>query len=251
MVQYCCCGTGVSRYGISGELRCSRCHLQLKPNGRTSKHKRHGSALRADRVPEAYQLYQEGWTLRRLAAQYGVTYHDVRNAFLYHYGTLERQQRYTCLEVARLLGLPSNALPRRWVRDGELPATPGKSHRTVRYADLWVTRSDLMRFLERSDKWMCWEVGRITDAGLRAWAWSLRESVPWRWLRAATEGAKYLAVSRETLETWLRENLIPGTKEGGYWYIRSDHADTLSCKLREYPKDWKNLARCDPPAYAA
>lgn len=248
---YCQCGNFAPRYGISGNLRCGKCHLQIKPTGRTSKSKRHGSAMSLADIPTAYEYYQSGWTLRRIAAHYRVTYHDIRNAILYHYGTLERPYRYTCSGVARLLGLPSNALPRRWAEEGDLPVTPGKSHRTTAYADLWVTRADLMLFLLRRDKWMRWHPQRITDPALRAYATDLRSKVSWRWLQAHAEAVPILLVTRTSIEEWLREGLLPGVKEGGEWFIRSDHAETLAQKLRSYPKDWKALARQESIQYAA
>ncbi len=251
---YCRCDPNPSRYGISGDLRCGRCHLRVYAGGRASKTKQHGTRLAPATIQEAYHTYytEQGWTLRRLADHYGVTYHDVRNAFLHTYGTAKRQNRVTALELSRILGHPSNACVRRWIRDGELPATPGKSHKaTVVYADLWIPRTAVMEFLTRQDKWMCWEPERITDPALRAHARSLRGAVSWRWLHVAHDAVGVLLVNRNSIEEWIRGGYLPAVKEGGYWYVRSDHAAALAEKMRHYPKDWMAKAfHSDPPVYA-
>lgn len=249
---YCRCHPIPSRYGISGDLRCSRCHLRTYAGGRASKTKQNGTRLTPRAIEEARHLFEaEGWTVRRLADHYGVTYHDVRNAFLHTYGTVKRQNRVTALELSRILGHPSNACVRRWIRDGELPATPGKSHKaTVGYADLWIPRTAVMDFLARQDKWMRWEPERITDPALRAHARSLRGAVSWRWLHVAHDAAAMLYTNRRTVEGWIRDGYLPAVKEGGYWYVRSDHAAAFLAKLQEYPSHWGKAFLADPPVYA-
>lgn len=250
---YCQCHPIPPRYGITGDLRCRQCHLRTYAGKRASKVKQHGTRRQPRAIAEAHHLFeQDGWTVRRLAEHYGVTYHDIRNAFLHTYGSVKRHNRFTALELSRVLGHPSNACVRRWIRDGELPATPGKSHRaTVVYADLWITRAAVMDFLTRQDKWMCWEPARITDPALRAYAATLRGVVSWRWLHVKREVTVVLCANRTTVEKWIRDGYLPAVKEGGFWYVRSDHAAALAAKMRHYPKDWMVKAfRADPPVYA-
>jgi hypothetical protein len=96
-----------------------------------------------------------------------------------------------------------------------------------------VEHDDLVRFLEREDRWPIWDPGRITSAALRAWATELRGD-----LRFYTTGqaAPLLYITPLGLQKAIREGRVRAIKVGSRWYIRSDWLRPMPLQKRPKQK---------------
>ena len=161
-------------------------------------------------------LLAAGATDQAVARRLGRTVTAVRVARKRYGVPCRRRLIMTQRGVARLMGIGGGKTVSRWIQEGGLRSRPGASLGNGR--ERYVTREQLLAFLEDPAHWHIWSPERITDPGLRAWAADERTAV---YLRPGEVGRR-LHVQHRTVNTWIRIGLLPAQKWGNWWVRESD-----------------------------
>lgn len=128
---------------------------------------------------------------------------------------------YSCVGVARLLGVPQSQTVAGWIARGWLKAR----HTTGVHKARWrINEWDLLQMLERRDTWMAWDADRITEPGLRDWARDMR--AVGRWVMTS-EVARRFHVSIDSVNYWARQGLLDTVKYNSYHWIWEADLDSF------------------------
>lgn len=118
-------------------------------------------------------------------------------------------------QVAALFGV-STRIVGEWLASGDLVG------HNARRADnpFWrIPWEQVLTFMERRERWMCWTPSAITDPALHEWAWELRQGGTW--LTAAQVGQRR-HVTPDAVYGWIRQGRIAATRWKQWWVWSGD-----------------------------
>ena len=170
----------------------------------------------ADRLLELEQLLARGLTDDAIAVRLGKTVNAVCLARKRHGIPCRRKLIMTQRGVSRLMGVSCQKTVSAWIRRGWLHSRRGA--RIGHHFERYITREQLLTFLECPAHWHVWKPERITEPNLRDWALDMRTV---RYLRPG-EIAQRFFVHHKTVNTWIGKGLLPAQRWGNWWVRESD-----------------------------
>ena len=167
-----------------------------------------------DRLLELEELLSSGLTDKVIARRMGKSITAVHVARKRYGVPCRRRLIMTQRGVARLMGIGCAKTISRWIAEGWLRGRPGEVLGNGR--ECYVTREDLLAFLDDPAHWHIWRSERITEAGLRSWA----EEKRGRYLSVGQVAGR-LNVVAGTVWNYIQRGLLPACRWGNWW-VRED-----------------------------
>jgi len=171
-----------------------------------------------DRLLALEELLARGLTDDAIAVRLGKTVNAVCLARKRHGIPCRRKLISTQRGISRLMGVSCQKTVACWIKRGWLRSRRGA--RIGRHFERYVSREQLLTFLENPAHWHVWRPGLITEPSLRAWALDMRTV---RYLCSGEVG-RLLSVHHSTVNTWIGKGLLPAQRWGNWWIRESDLA---------------------------
>lgn len=125
----------------------------------------------------------------------------------------------TARKVAAMMGVGCAKTVTKWIRAGFLKGIHGYYQGPSR---VWLINPlDLHNFLADEATWHVWQVDRIVDPALRAYARKVRGNV--RFLTPREVGYEFY-VEHAAINSWIHRGKIPARKWGNWWIDERDVA---------------------------